>query len=50
MNETAKGFEYKNQETLKENRAIEYRQTRTEFCYTCAGIIMAVVSLFKVAG
>ena len=39
LNETAKGIEHKNQETLKENRAIEYKQTRIEFCYTWAGII-----------
>ena len=38
MDETAKGIELKNQETLKEKRAIEYKQTRAEFCYARVGI------------
>ena len=32
LNETGKGTEHKNQQTLKENRTIEYRQTIIKFC------------------
>ena len=39
LNEIFKGIEDKNQETLKENRVTECKQTRIEFCYTWKGII-----------
>ena len=39
LNETAKRIKHKNQETLKENKTIECKQTRIEFCYTQAGIL-----------
>ena len=39
LNEIAKGIEHKNQETLNENKTIEYTFSRSEFCHTCAGIL-----------
>ena len=39
LNETVKGIEHKNQQTLKENRTIEHRQTIIKVYYTWAGIL-----------
>ena len=43
MNKTANGTEHKIQETFKENRAIEYKQTKIEFYIIWAGIAAFLV-------
>ena len=43
LNKTANGTEHKIQETFKENRAIEYKQTKIEFYIIWAGITAFLV-------
>ena len=47
MNEIAKGIRHKSQQTLKENRAIEYKQTRIEFWYTWPDKVTSLASFYS---